>query len=167
MSHLGADLAAFVDGELDHPGRERVLRHLARCADCRAEVDEQRRVQQRLRAQPGPDPEPDLSARLRALAASTAPGGPAGRAPAGRLPAGSRTGRRRAAPRRVPLAAVGSAALVLGVVGVLVLGGPDRPGPTRAPVDPGGDALLVDFAGTAGELQLPRPVEVSPAETGR
>ncbi|WP_139121227.1 anti-sigma factor family protein, partial [Streptomyces sp. SolWspMP-sol7th] len=34
--HLGDRLAAFVDGELDHDARERVLSHLATCPRCKA-----------------------------------------------------------------------------------------------------------------------------------
>ena len=38
-SHLGASVSALVDGELDHPQRERVLAHLAHCLPCRAGDD--------------------------------------------------------------------------------------------------------------------------------
>jgi hypothetical protein len=46
--HLGGLVAAVVDGMLDHRARERALGHLARCDECRAEVDAQRRLKARL-----------------------------------------------------------------------------------------------------------------------
>jgi len=42
--HLGDRLSALVDGELGHEARERVLAHLATCAKCKSEADEQRRL---------------------------------------------------------------------------------------------------------------------------
>ena len=38
MSHLGERLSAFIDGELSHAQRDRVLAHLARCEPCRVEA---------------------------------------------------------------------------------------------------------------------------------
>lgn len=48
-------LQALVDGELPRAERDRVEDHLARCEDCRAELDALRRVQQALAALPGFD----------------------------------------------------------------------------------------------------------------
>ena len=67
---LGSAVAALVDGELDHAGRERVHRHLTRCAPCRAEVEAQRRTKARVRAAGAPAPSDALCARLLALGAA-------------------------------------------------------------------------------------------------
>ncbi|MEU0936597.1 MULTISPECIES: anti-sigma factor [unclassified Embleya] len=67
MSHLDDKLAAYVDGELGHEAREKVLAHLAECADCRVEAEEQRQVKQLLGKVAQPGPSGDLMARLLAL----------------------------------------------------------------------------------------------------
>ncbi|MFF7248113.1 anti-sigma factor family protein [Embleya sp. NPDC008237] len=67
MSHLDDKLAAYVDGELGHEAREKVLAHLAECADCRVEAEEQRQVKQLLGKVRQPGPSDDLMARLLAL----------------------------------------------------------------------------------------------------
>ncbi|CNE23020.1 Predicted transmembrane transcriptional regulator (anti-sigma factor) [Mycobacterium tuberculosis] len=92
MSCLGERLTALVDGELGHEERDRVLAHLAGCAQCRAEVAGLRRVKGRLRglsglpAADGTDelPTPDFLNRLRSLPAAAAePPPPAGPPPGG------------------------------------------------------------------------------------
>ena len=140
-AHLGADLAALVDGELDHPSRERVLRHLTRCLDCRAEVTAQRCVKSQLRAmaQSAPPPAGDLADRLRAVSAR--PGLPPEPA------------------RRLPRAAMAGAVLAVGLGVVLALAGPHRD-PVRVPSDPAGDVTPLDHAGTAIDLPLPEPAGV-------
>ncbi|MFG1851036.1 anti-sigma factor family protein [Actinomadura geliboluensis] len=88
MSCLGERLTALVDEELGHEERDRVLSHLAGCAQCRDEVAELRKVKRRLRglsADPAADgaddlPTPDFLNRLRAMPASAVP--PAGGPPA-------------------------------------------------------------------------------------
>jgi hypothetical protein len=62
--HLGWLVAAVVDGALDHAARERALGHLARCDDCRAEVEAQRRLKARLARLAGPDVPTSLAERL-------------------------------------------------------------------------------------------------------
>ncbi len=161
--HLGADLAALVDGELNHAARERVLRHLSSCAACRTEVEAQRLFKARLRGLDTPDAHADLSARLLALSASS---DAVSRATTARLPRrlptalsrrrSSRGPRSRSAIRRT---ALGGAALVIGLGAVFVLGAPPSP-PTRTPVDPTSDVFLIDYAGVAGELPLPEPAGV-------
>ncbi|UGQ09482.1 zf-HC2 domain-containing protein [Yinghuangia sp. ASG 101] len=69
MNHPDDKLAAYVDGELGHGAREKVLAHLAQCADCRAEAEEQRRVKALLAKSPEPGPSADLMSRLLALGA--------------------------------------------------------------------------------------------------
>ena len=48
--HLGERLTALIDGELGHDEREKAHRHLAACADCRAEAEALRGLKKRLRA---------------------------------------------------------------------------------------------------------------------
>ncbi|MFD4751145.1 zf-HC2 domain-containing protein [Streptomyces sp. GZWMJZ-114] len=69
--HLGDRLAAFVDGELDHDARERVLSHLATCPRCKADADEQRRLKTAFAQAAAPALPPALLERLQGL-----PGGP-------------------------------------------------------------------------------------------
>ena len=70
MSHLGERLTAFVDGELDHDARERVLVHLARCGECRQAVEAERRTKSRLATTPDPQLPAALADRLGALGES-------------------------------------------------------------------------------------------------
>ncbi|MDX6287820.1 MAG: hypothetical protein QOG53_3305 [Frankiales bacterium] len=72
MSHLGDRLSAFIDGELDHDARERVLVHLARCRDCLQAVDAERQTKTRLTAAVGPDLPPGLAAKLTGIATTSA-----------------------------------------------------------------------------------------------
>ena len=71
-----ADLAelrsAFVDGALDDADRERLLKHLVDCANCRRDVEDLRAVRQLLnQTKDVPDPTPsDLSFRLASIAGS-------------------------------------------------------------------------------------------------
>ena len=155
--HLGTEIPALVDGELDHAARERALGHLARCAACRAEVDDERRLKARLRdiGAAGPLPGDDLAQRLLRLAPSadsTPPSWPTAGS-SGVLPPAP-------APRPVlPRGALGSAVLVVGLGAVLALGGPSRP-PGRPPVDPASDAFVADFASTGSRLQPGAPPTV-------
>jgi anti-sigma factor RsiW len=73
VNHLGDRLSAFVDSELDHDARERVLVHLARCADCRQCVDAERKTKSRLTAASGPDLPPGLAATLAGIATTPRP----------------------------------------------------------------------------------------------
>ncbi|MFF8542662.1 anti-sigma factor family protein [Streptomyces werraensis] len=90
--HLGDRLAALVDGELGHDARERVLAHVATCAKCKAEVDEQRRVKNVFAAAAPPPPSESLLARLQGLPAGSGFGD--GGSPLGgsALPGGSTAG---------------------------------------------------------------------------
>lgn len=142
MSHLGGDLTAFVDGELDHGARERVLLHLARCPACRQEVDLLRGLKSVLRSEPeAPD---DLTARI--LATAAAPGRPV---LVPRLP-GQRPGPL-AGHARARRAAFGLGALALGVGGALALAGPPPAGPV-APIDPTSAGFVVEHSTTAYEV---------------
>jgi anti-sigma factor RsiW len=71
--HLGDDVAAYVDGQLDYARRERALGHLSRCAACRAAVEHERRVKVRVQTLPGAEPSAALLSALTRM-----PGPPAG-----------------------------------------------------------------------------------------
>ncbi|HUR13018.1 MAG TPA: zf-HC2 domain-containing protein [Mycobacteriales bacterium] len=152
MSHLGGDLTAFVDGELDHAARERVLVHLGRCPACRGEVDLLRGVKSVLRSEPqAPD---DLTRRI--LASSAAPGLPVlVPRPAARRP-GLLAGHARA--RRT---AWGLGALALGVGGALAVAGPPPRAPV-APVDPTSAGFVVEHTSTANEVPFAGTTAVVP-----
>jgi anti-sigma factor RsiW len=66
--HLGALAAAFVDEQLDRGERDRVLRHLAACDECREDVVVQRRIKQRLDRMGEPQLPTALLNRLQSLA---------------------------------------------------------------------------------------------------
>lgn len=173
-SALGDVLAALVDGELDHDGRERAQSHLLRCAACRAEADAQRRHKALLSGLAGPAPAPDLAARLLAIPAPGTHLRPATALATGRpvsvkarptgaprpaaSPGGSATaGLRGLVHRHRRRAAVGSSLAVLGVGVLLALGGPQ--GGAVVPVDPAGDGFVVDYVNRTAEV----PVTVQPA----
>jgi anti-sigma factor RsiW len=65
--HLGDRLAAFVDGELTDDSRDRVLAHLATCAQCKAAATEQRRLKSVIAESGLPAISAGLLARLQSL----------------------------------------------------------------------------------------------------
>ncbi|TQS46638.1 anti-sigma factor family protein [Cryptosporangium phraense] len=65
--HLGELASAFADDALDLTTRDRVLVHLAHCAECRAEVEGHRQVKARLAKLESPPCPSSLLDRLRAL----------------------------------------------------------------------------------------------------
>ena len=153
-SHLGASVSALVDGELDHPQRERVLAHLAHCLPCRAEVDAQRRFKQSLRVLAGPAPGRSLSDRLLAIndpapVAESNWSWPPAATPHGPARPVRRASRRRSV--RLRRGTVGGALVALGLGGALALGGPPPRG-TVAPVDPTSASFVVDYASTTPEI---------------
>ncbi|MGW7292117.1 anti-sigma factor family protein [Streptomyces xiamenensis] len=119
--HLGESLAALIDGELSHDSRDRVLAHLATCADCKAEADAQRRLKSVFAESPLPTLSSGLLARLQGLPAAGAAG--TGSAPPG--PPGASAG-----PRPGPFGLGRGSALPGGADGESLLSrsglGPDR-----------------------------------------
>ena len=65
--HLGARVAAVVDGELDPGDQQRALSHVARCQQCRAALAEQRAARRLVAALPPPPPPSGLIHRLEQL----------------------------------------------------------------------------------------------------
>jgi len=81
-------LTALIDGELDHGTRDRMLGHLAQCAECRQEADAERRMKARLGALDGPQVPVELMLGLLTMdtnrgAGSAASGGLPGSGSAG------------------------------------------------------------------------------------
>ncbi|MBD9722643.1 anti-sigma factor family protein [Streptomyces caniscabiei] len=83
--HLGDRLSALVDGELGHEARDRVLAHLATCAKCKSEADEQRRLKNVFAEAAPPPPSESFLARLQMLPAGGDGGSPLSGGFGGRL----------------------------------------------------------------------------------
>jgi hypothetical protein len=132
VSHLGERLSAFIDGELSHQQRERVLAHLANCAPCRGEAAALRMLKRRMHALGEATADTALTDRLIAVA------GVAGPARLGRRLS---LGGRRSVPglrRRWPVRSLAVAGLTLAGFGVpaaalLAGGGQQDPGPSVSP----------------------------------
>ena len=176
MTHLGTQLSALADGQLDGAASERALAHVASCPECAEGLAAARAARRALAASFEVRPTADLTARLLALGAQQTPpgaprtvGGDARPDPAapwadsrsvalpghrGGLPAGGLTGDVR--PRRLPVAAVTAGALGVGLVAVLfALGGE----PVTAPVQHPGHTLnllsrAADGASTSRSVAL-------------
>lgn len=167
--HLGERLSALVDGQLDHADRDRVLAHLARCAECRREAAEQRALKARLDRldvhAPG-----GLQSRLLALPAGH-PGWPAATGPAPSpvpspvgFPAGGSPGATRPSRLRPPTAALG--ALLLLAVGAGLLGpASDEDGTATPRRDPNRPGLVVEHATATSQVPLSDPAVVGAAWT--
>jgi anti-sigma factor RsiW len=67
VAHLGADVAAFVDGQLSGPDMEAARRHLDECQRCRTAVQQQVTLKNRMRGVPEPSLPPGLFACLSQL----------------------------------------------------------------------------------------------------
>ncbi|WP_332664990.1 anti-sigma factor family protein [Aeromicrobium sp.] len=70
MAHLGADVAAFVDGQLSDPATREALTHLQTCDACAKAVRQQRLLKSRMSTVKAPEPPPELLASLAGLAAA-------------------------------------------------------------------------------------------------
>lgn len=150
MTHLGADVAAFVDGQLP-PARELAARrHLEECQRCREVVAEQEHLKRRMaRTTPTAGVPAHLAAALSAVASD--PGEP-------------EPPRRQLLRRSVGAAAavMGSSAAVLLLAYVLA---PPLPS-TGDPVGPDFDAYVTDFVAEAASQRAPDVVAASSAVPG-
>ncbi len=176
---LGDVVAALVDGELDHPERERAQRHLAHCESCRAEVDGQRRLKARLSGLAPDVPPLDqlLTARLLHLSTTdSGPRRPGPTAPGAGRPAGrplSRPVGRGAESRRPPgqgqrrrRTAAGTAlAAALGLSAAFALGSPQSR-PPSTPLDPGADSFVVEFVNTTADVPTARRTSLTNGGVG-
>ncbi len=175
--HLGQRISALVDGELGHEARDRALAHIAHCVSCRAALEEERQVKDRLATAPSPPASPQLTARLRALAEPGDPLPPLARrmplapvvptlpAPGGRRPgrrnrpdgrADSRGPGNRSRSRRARYAAATAVSVAGLVLATAFLAGaaPQQPG---TPVLPPAAELTVEHAATTSGLPLSDP----------
>jgi len=152
--HCGDRLAALADGRVPEPARSAVVEHLARCAACRADYDEQLAVKGLLRALQQPGAPTDLQARLSGLARSAAS---ADRPPARPRPWRPRPGPHRRRPPRQRAARAGAGVLsatVLALAGAYALGG----SPQAARVTPPVDRYVREHAAVTGGLPLTEPI---------
>jgi anti-sigma factor RsiW len=174
MNCPGDLLSAFVDGEVDHETRERVLSHLLACAPCRQEVDSLRALKARLSwaGAETPVPADRLHARLLGL---TVPGvEPMQRVPAGTIrPVSVRPAARGSAtarPRRTTRfrrRTVGASLVALGLSAAFVLGGPATTRENEVQVDPGTDVFVADFVDSTVEVPFTEPVDAAVVGTSR
>jgi anti-sigma factor RsiW len=139
--HLGDQVAAFVDGQLDYPRRERALQHLSDCAQCRAAVDQQRWVKTRVQTLPSAEPSASLLSALTQV--STDPPSPTQPAPdASRRPVPGGPARRGA------LLLAGAGSLAAGFIGIAYAVGSASPVPS-SPVSPPVGQFSAEFADVA------------------
>jgi anti-sigma factor RsiW len=169
MSCPGDLLSGLVDGELDHPTRERVLSHLLACPPCSTEVQALRALKTRLSwaGAETPLPSTDLTERLLRM---TVPGvepaerprpgtqRPVSVRPSGRASAAARPSRRLRRRTVGGLVALGlSAAFVLGGSSSSATG-------TRPAVDPATDQFVSDYLDATVEVPVApvaQPVDAS------
>ncbi len=71
MAHLGADVAAFVDGQLSESATQAATHHLESCDECAKAVRQQTLVKSRMSTVATPQPAATLLASLAGLASST------------------------------------------------------------------------------------------------
>lgn len=175
MSCPGDLLSGLVDGELDHPTRERVLSHLLDCPPCQREVHALRELKTRLSWAGAETPlqTEELSARLLRLAVPGVepmqpvrlPSGtirPVSVRPAGRAATASRPGR----PRRLRRRTVGGL-VALGLSAAFVLGGQAPSSGARAPIDPTTDQFVTDYVNATLDVPVRAPVDATVVGTAR
>lgn len=168
MSHLGDRVAALVDEQLPADVRERLLSHVARCSQCRREVEAARMLKRRVSALGSPAPSDHLTRRLVAM---SEPGEP--------MPADRSTtwGRRRgptwgvghvsagAHQSRLLRATAVAVSLSAATLGFAFVVGNEGEG-ELAPVVPPVDRFVVEHAATSGDVPLTEPA-VSAVTVGR
>ena len=172
MTCPGDLLSGLVDGELDHPTRERVLSHLMTCPACHQETESLRSLKSRLSwaGAETPVPSEQLVARLMQL---QVPGTtPAARVRAGAMrPASIRPAGRAAAvagsrrPRRLRRRTV-TGLVAFGLSAAFVLGGQTGPSGARVPIDPTTDQFVTDYVDTTVEVPLNEPVDADLSSVG-
>ena len=175
MSCPGELLSAFVDGEVDHETRERVLSHLMDCVPCRLEVDGLRALKTRLSwaGAETPLPTPALQARLFGLVVPGVEPLQQRPAPGTVRPRSVRPAARAAAPprprrtTRLRRRTAGGALVALGLTAAFVLGGPASTRDNEVKVDPGTDVFVADFVDSTVEVPLTDPVDAAVVGTSR
>lgn len=144
MAHLGADLAAYVDGQLPERSMDEARRHLESCSPCRTAVRQQQALKSRMRGVEAPVPPPTLLAAL---------------ADVEHLPAARcRPWRRRVLGSTVLRATSAIAGACLVVAGIaFVVGGTDK-GPGD-PVTPPMDRFEAQFAASSAGAAPTDPID--------
>jgi anti-sigma factor RsiW len=160
VSHLGHRLSALIDGELGHVERDRVLVHLARCEQCRAEAVALRTLKRRMKTLGGAAADSALTRRLMGLAM---PGSsPADARAVGErgwlwpaVAAGPRSAARELRPSRFVVAGCFAFLLLsLGAAAFAAGGGGPQPGPR---VTPAVDVFMVQHEIMTGVVPVTRP----------
>jgi hypothetical protein len=116
--HLGSSVSARVDGQLDHATTERAWNHVLGCPHCRAQVEREIWVKNRLALLAGDEPAPPLVEMLHELVSSDASSGP------GDPPPFSGADRSVRARRLTVLALLGVGSATAAVFAVATLSGP-------------------------------------------
>lgn len=181
MKHLGIRVSALADDQLSHDERDQALAHVARCEQCRLELEQERETKAALRGLPLVEPPADLVKALLAMAETGGPLPPRRRpfpgpaTPAvGWRPHDSRPGTARqldgeasrrptVAPRatrpRLQLAAAG--ALSAGALTLLLATiGAATTGPAPAAVVPPIKTFTVEHAKSTGALPFVEPASI-------
>ena len=147
--HLGDRMAALVDGELGHDERDRALAHLARCADCRLAVQQERWVKARLQSLPAGEPSAAMLSSLFAAAGVPAPATAAGFSASTANTRRGRTG--------LVLAGAGSVSAAMFGVAYLLAGSGPSSAPAAPTVSPTVGQFSVQFLGTTQDLPFADP----------
>ena len=153
VAHLGADVAAFVDGQLSEPDMDAARHHLDECERCRTAVQQQAALKNRMRGVPEPELPPGLFACLSQL-------------PGASITQESLWSRlRRSTPARVGVAILGASLAV--VVVAYSLGGVRETVGDR--VTPAADKYTADFVSptTAQAASAHGPGSMSEATMSR
>lgn len=132
MAHLGADVAAYVDGQLSESAMQAATQHLVSCDECAKAVRQQRLLKSRMSTVATPDPPPALLASLAGLAS----------APPMRESWWERVFR--SVPFRAGIVMVGASFAV--IVAAYAIGGPDNTAGDK--VAPPFDRYAADFYGS-------------------
>ena len=151
--HLGERLSALIDGELTDAQRERVLAHLAKCEDCRAEAAALRMLKRRMHTLGDAAAADALTWRLLALAPAGGGGQPVYQVTVSRRPA------------TWSLVAAGVATAGLGLAAAVFLAGGDRPAGPR--IVPAVDVFVVQHAITTGQVPVQPAGAPSPGVSGK
>ncbi|WP_168217770.1 anti-sigma factor family protein [Occultella kanbiaonis] len=142
MSHLGPLISPLIDGQLPAAKAERAMAHVAACAQCRAEVAEERAWRSAARSAGDARPSEDLTARLLALqipGQSPGPVGPSLDTPS--LAASARRPTGTAHPLRTRVLTGAVASLGVFALALFVLGEQPRRVDDLAPLMDAGGAL--------------------------
>jgi anti-sigma factor RsiW len=175
VSHLGDQLSALVDGELNGTELDRANAHVAACGACRVEANALRRLKHDLRALAEVCDSAEVTKRLLAMTGQAGQGGQAGPVSAGRL--GPESGQRRrlrtvsthsARPsgrlinrRRGRYVLWSTVSLVLVGIGTAAFGMGGSSGPTGPQITPQLEVFDVQHAITSGDVPFDDSADVS------